>query len=63
MRTVNADGHGNRVRGHSFSTYAQKGVGSSAVRMPMYCCHSDVIICAYRGWGGGSEILKFMRTY
>ena len=35
--------------------------GSSAMRTPMYCCHSDVIICAYRV-GGGSEIREFVRT-
>ena len=33
---------------------ARRGVGgSSALRTPMYCFHSDVIICAYRGGGGG----------
>ena len=42
------------IRGHSFSTYAPKGVGGSrAMRTPMHCCHRDVIICAYRGeWVG-----------
>ena len=49
------------IRDHSFSRYAPKGVGgSSAMRTPMHCCHSDVIICAYRAVGG-SEILKFVR--
>ena len=34
------------------------------MRTPMYCCHSDVIIYAYRvgGWVGGSEIREFVRT-
>ena len=27
--------------------------GASALRTPMYCFHSDVIICAYKGGGGG----------
>ena len=40
--------------GHSFSTYTYRNVrteggrGSSALRMLMYCCHSDVIICTNR---------------
>ena len=42
------------LRGRSFSTYTpERGVGeSSAMRVPVHCCHSDVIICAYRivGW-------------
>ena len=42
------------IRGHSLSTYATEEcrVGSNAKRTPMYCCHSDVINCAYRvsGW-------------
>ena len=36
------------------------------MRTPMYCCQSDVIICAYRvgGWVGGFEILKLcVRNY
>ena len=40
-------------RGHSFTTYTpEEGSGSSVLRTPMYCCHSDVMICAYRvgGW-------------
>ena len=44
------------LKGHSFITYAVRtegGRGSSAMRTPMYCCHSDVIICAYRGRGVG----------
>ena len=51
-------------RGHSFITYAPKGLGgSSAMRTRMYFCHSDVIICAYRvGARGGSEIREFVRT-
>ena len=36
-----------RIRGHSFITYAPKGVGGQ-VPYAMYFCHSDVIICAYR---------------
>ena len=42
---------------------AQRGEGgSSALRTPMYCFHSDVIICAYRRVGV-SKIWKFIRTY
>ena len=28
------------------------GMGPSAMRMPMHCCHKDIKICAYRlgGW-------------
>ena len=49
-----------QARGHSFTTYATKG--SSAVRMPMYCCYSGVIISAYRvgGWVCNPEICVYV---
>ena len=36
--------------------------GSSAVRIPMYCCHSDVIIYAHkgRGWVWNPEIYAYV---
>ena len=40
-----------------FIYYIRTEGGSSAMRTPMYCCHSDVIICAYI-----SEIWEFVRT-
>ena len=42
---------------HLLCTHRKGGRGSSAMRTPMYCCHSDVIICAYI-----SEIWEFVRT-
>ena len=38
------------------------GRGSSAMRTPMYCCHSDVIICAYRvgGWVWNLRICAYV---
>ena len=41
------------VRDHSFIYLRTEGLGgSSAMRTPVYCCHSDVIITVYkvRGW-------------
>ena len=42
---------------YSLSSYAPIGRGS----MPIFCCRSDVIICAYRV--GESEIRKIVRAY
>ena len=46
---------------HLLRTHRRGVGGTSAMRTPMYCLHSDVIICAYRGVGG-SEIREFVRT-
>ena len=53
--------NGARVFGTGpFIYYVRTEGGSSAMRTPMYCCHSDVIICAYRVMSG-SEIREFVR--
>ena len=52
---------------HLVRTHRRGVGGSSAMRTPMYCCHSDVIICAYRGGSGwvwnleiGAYVIKWM---
>ena len=48
--------------GHSFSTYGRMAGGGRQRRTPMYCFHSDVIICAYKGGvglgGGGVQNME-----